>query len=230
MRTLLNPGQGGYRFLLLSFISLLVLRPIVEAIETLPWLLPLLMTVVLLACVRSVSHKRGQVIGVAVLAFIAVGGEWGWIPALVFHPVVPSLAVLLTFSWVAVLLAQDVFRERDKVSADMIYGAINTYLLVTFAFAAAYQAHLLVLPGSFNGLTDGASMADAMYFSAVTITTLGYGDISPIASTARTLAFTEALFGQFYIAVLLGKLVATYISSSTTQTLSESSQTVHRHT
>ena len=54
---------------------------------------------------------------------------------------------------------------------------------------------------------------DWIYFSFVTITTLGYGDITPVTQTAKTLSFTEAIVGQFYIAVLVAGLVSAYIST-----------------
>ena len=122
------------------------------------------------------------------------------------------MAAVIALSWVVVLLGQDVFRDRESISADMIYGGINIYLLVIVAFAAAYKVQVWLVPGSINGLSAASTTGDMIYYSAVTITTLGYGDIAPVSNNARMLAFTEALFGQLYIAVLLAKLVATQIS------------------
>ncbi len=85
-------------------------------------------------------------------------------------------------------------------------------MLVALAFATAYKVQDLLVPGSINGLSVGATIGDTLYFSAVTITTLGYGHISPGSESARMLAFVEALFAQLCIAVLLAELVATHIS------------------
>ena len=87
-------------------------------------------------------------------------------------------------------------------------------MLVALAFATAYKVQDLLVPGSINGLSIGATIGDTLYFSAVTITTLGYGhiSISPGSESARMLAFAEALFAQLCIAVLLAELVATHIS------------------
>ncbi len=208
----LQPGQGGYRILLWTLAALLVLRPAIEEFRDRPWLLPLFFSFVMLVSVWSVSKTRRHVIVVAILALIAVGGEWSRIAGYGFNQVIPGLAAVIAFVWVAVLLARNVFREQDYVSADMIYGGINIYLLVTVAFAAAYKVQVLLVPGSISGLSADSTTGDMIYYSAVTITTLGYGDVTPVSNNARMLAFTEALFGQLYIAVLLAKLVATHIS------------------
>ena len=89
----------------------------------------------------------------------------------------------------------------------------NAPAIVAVTFAAAFQAQALLVPGSINGIPADPTLGDTLYFSVVTITTLGYGDITPVSDSAHMLAYMEALFGQLYIAVLLAKLVATHISS-----------------
>ena len=208
----LKPGEGGYRALLWTLVALLVLRPAIEEFGKRPWLLPLFFSFVMLVSVWSVSKNRRHVIIVAILVLIAVGGEWSRLAGYGFSQLVPGLAAVIALAWVAMLLAQDVFRDREYISADMIYGGINVYLLVTLAFAAAYQVQVQLVPGSIVGLTAESNIGDTLYYSVVTITTLGYGDILPVSGNARMLAATEAAFGQLFIAVLLAKLVATHIS------------------
>ena len=73
----------------------------------------------------------------------------------------------------------------------------------------------MAIPDSFHGLTStaiGAPFSELMYFSFVTITTLGYGDLIPVKPLARTVAFLEAIIGQFYVAVLVAWLVGMYLS------------------
>ena len=208
----LQPGQGGYRVLLWTLGALLVLRPAIEEFGNRSWLLPLFLTIVMLASVWSVSKDRRHVIVVAILALIATGGEWSRLTGYGLNQIIPGLAGVIVFGWIAVVLAIDVFRDRDNVSADMIYGGINVYLLITLAFAAAHKVQVLLVPGSINGLSAESTLGDTLYYSAITITTLGYGDISPVSDNARMLASAEAIIGQLYIAVLLAKLVATHIS------------------
>ncbi len=85
----LQPGQGGYRVLLWTLGALLVLRPAIEEFGNRSWLLPLFLTIVMLASVWSVSKDRRHVIVVAILALIAVGGEWSGLAGYGFNQVVP---------------------------------------------------------------------------------------------------------------------------------------------
>jgi len=104
----------------------------------------------------------------------------------------------------------------NDISPNRIVGAICVYLLLGIMWSTAYTVLEFSQPGSFKGLTELVSPVwnpDWIYFSFVTITTLGYGDITPLTQTARTLSFLEAIVGQFYIAVLVAGLVSAYIST-----------------
>ncbi len=117
-----------------------------------------------------------------------------------------ALAVFNTLRQVAV---------GNDISPNRIIGATCVYLMLGVIWSTAYSALEFVQPGSFAGLTESTSPAwnpDWVYFSFVTITTLGYGDILPLTQSARSLAFAEAIVGQFYIAVLVAGLVGAYIS------------------
>lgn len=104
----------------------------------------------------------------------------------------------------------------NDISLNRIVGAVCVYLLLGVMWSIAYSVLEYLQPGSFKGLTELASTAwnpDWIYFSFVTITTLGYGDITPLTQTAKSLTFSEAIVGQFYIAVLVAGLVSAYISA-----------------
>lgn len=108
---------------------------------------------------------------------------------------------------IVVLLAQ-VFRS-GRVTHVRIQGAIAAYLLLGAIWANAYHITEMVHPGSF-ALPNGEMLSaiDWVYFSFVTLTTVGYGDITPVLPIARTLAVGEALTGQLYLAVMIARLVA----------------------
>jgi hypothetical protein len=102
-----------------------------------------------------------------------------------------------------------------EMNTNRLVGAICVFLLLGLIWSYAYSLLDLVAPNSFTGSgTEAGGMSDSgwLYFSFVTLTTLGYGDITPVSATARTLAFMQAVAGQFYIAVLVAGLVSGYIS------------------
>ncbi len=113
----------------------------------------------------------------------------------------------------------------QKVNADAIYGAISAYLLLAIIWAIIYTALELAMPESFqfphvffhnNALLASHRFyfSQFLYFSFVTITTLGYGDIVPLSLEARGFASIEAVAGQLYVAVLIARLVGLHISHS----------------
>lgn len=117
----------------------------------------------------------------------------------------------------SVALARDVFFRRETVDVEVIYGAMSLYLLIGFAFGYAFAACDQLEPGSIRGLVATNvehGLFGFFYFSFVTLTTLGYGDMAPLTAAARGLAMTEALLGQIYLAVVIARLVAMYGSST----------------
>ena len=102
-----------------------------------------------------------------------------------------------------------------EISANRVVGAISLYLLLGLLWAVTYAIVEMLSPGSFAGFSEPLSQgwsSEWLYFSFVTMTTLGYGDLTPVSASARTLAYMQAVFGQFYIAILVAGLVAAYIS------------------
>jgi hypothetical protein len=105
------------------------------------------------------------------------------------------------------------------VTADKIYGALCVYLLIGLTWGFMFLTLEGVQPGSFSlgqGQPNGIAKdpATLVYFSFVTLSTVGYGDITPLSPPARSLAFMEAIIGQIYLAVLVARLVGLHIASS----------------
>jgi hypothetical protein len=126
-----------------------------------------------------------------------------------------SFAAAFGFILIAVWATATQVVVGNEVSANRVVGAVSLYLLLGVLWAIAYAVLEMASQGSFQGLSEPISQGwsnDWLYFSFVTMTTLGYGDITPLTATARTLAYMQAVFGQFYIAILVAGLVSTYIS------------------
>ncbi|MEL7060730.1 MAG: ion channel, partial [Acidobacteriota bacterium] len=135
-----------------------------------------------------------------------------------------SLAVSITFmTFVGWQLLREVFRP-GPVNAHRLRGAVAVYLVVGFIFALAYGLVEALSPGSFQGLQTeglGDDFHNAVYFSFVTLTTLGYGDITPKSELAQTLVVVEAIIGQLFVAILIGRLVSLSIAAQAQTTAPE---------
>ncbi len=126
-----------------------------------------------------------------------------------------SLFALIGFLLVAIAHTMKQVALGSEISVNRLVGAVCVYLLLGVIWGVAYSVLELAVPGSFAGFDawkDRGWDSEWLYFSFVTMTTLGYGDLLPISATARTLAYLQAVFGQFYIAVLVAGLVSAYIS------------------
>ena len=126
-----------------------------------------------------------------------------------------SIAVFL--SYVVVVVYKTSVFGSGRVTVDRVAGAISVYLLLGLLWALVYGIVSALDPSAFRGLepfalAQPAVQQDYVYFSFVTLTTLGYGDMSPVSSFAKTLAWFEAVFGQLYLAVTIARLVSLEVS------------------
>ncbi len=117
-------------------------------------------------------------------------------------------------------LAESVF-VNGPINANRIIGAVSIYLVLGLIWAFLYSILETLQPGSFTMANDGAGkglaenlVSHSIYFSSVTLTTLGYGDIVPISRPARMFATLEATLGQLYIAIVIARLVGLHISQN----------------
>jgi hypothetical protein len=111
-----------------------------------------------------------------------------------------------------------IFRKKE-VTSDVIMGSICAYFLLGIIWSEIHSFLEMLQPGSFQmpQLADSDVSSSFLYFSFVTLTTLGYGDMVPLTSGAKAFAFLEAIFGQLYLAILIAKLVGTHIAQSSKQ-------------
>ena len=126
-----------------------------------------------------------------------------------------SLLVALAFCALSLVFALLYILHGSRMDANRITGAICVYLLLGITLGLLNMLVYGLVPGSFSGLPSGGGNNQGLaliYYTFVTMTTLGYGDISPVGPLARALAYMAAIAGQFYIAILVGMMVGGYIS------------------
>ncbi len=207
-----------FKPLLISLLALFLLYPVMVELG-LERLFRVLFIFVLVAAVFSLSGTRRHLVIALVLAVPTAVGQ----TIALANPIKPVLLIatslaFLFLTYVIVVVLSAVL-QPGKVTGDKIAGAICGYLLLGLTWAMAYGIVAVLQPGAFNipddllGVVGGESDAEYgfIYYSFVTITTLGYGEITPLVPFARTLAWMEALIGQLYIAILVARLVALQI-------------------
>ncbi len=215
-----TPIQSYFRdrflFLLISILCLLVIAPIFKSFIGIRLLIVIFTTAVLISGAYAVSNKMSVTITAALLALPMLISTWT-----TFFVEIPSLSIegdsfgILFMAFVVVVILSFVFRERE-VTLNVIYGSIVVYLLIAIMWAFVFSVLEAIQPGSFaigdSQIEVGRSLF--IYYSFVTITTLGYGDISPITAPANSFSFLEAVTGQLYLAILIARLVGIHIAQS----------------
>lgn len=203
--------------LLITLLVLIVVSPLVP-IERYWFVIELMFDLILLAGVYSVGPSRHRTAFLALTA-VTLAVRWGELLSGVTG--VDIGALVLTAVWlfyaIAIIVAH-LFQRRD-VTVDTIMGAVVTYMLAAVAFAQLFLILELLDNGAFRGLSDATlddrpDLSNALiYFSFVCITTMGYGDIVPVSSLARSLATLEGVFGQLYLAVMIARLVGLHLAT-----------------
>jgi len=198
-----------------SFSHRLVLSPVVS---------DALMTVIVLAVLLVIFTGRFERIAAFAVATVAVLVNWSrYVIAPqeghLLQPVLFHMLMVAFLAFTVYVILRDIFAAR-AITRDDVVGTVCGYLLAAAMWANLYVLVEILAPGSFSltpELAKGVTSWDGRiamfnYFSLVTLTTVGYGDITPLHAPATALAALEAVFGQFYIAIVVAQLVGLRIA------------------
>jgi Ion channel len=201
--------------LLVALALLLIAAPFVEEIEGGELIVSGLFSLVLLAGVLAVAHRKRVLVIALVLAIPAVAGRWinHFRPDLA-PPTVFLVGGLILISFVIAHLLRFVLRA-PSVTVDVLCASVSAYLMLGLMWTMAYWLVDQLTPGgafSYNTNAGARSINGftGLYFSFITLSTVGYGDITPVSRIARWLAAMEAMTGLLYVAVLIARLVSLY--------------------
>ncbi len=169
-------------------------------------------SVVLLTGVSAVSRKRSQLVVSTLFLIPAMVGNW--IDVKACNPKLAAFleaGLVLFFISMSAMVLRYMFQGK-RYATDKIFGALSIYLLIAMAFASLYHILYVLDANCFafeEILTVGGQLnwSHFIYLSVITQTTLGYGDITPVTSSARSLISVQAVIGPMYLAVLLAWLV-----------------------
>jgi hypothetical protein len=202
-----------YAILFYSLLATLAAGPVLNALAINADFLEVFLAANLLAAVIPMaSGNRGFLLtGLLLVACVLrYGAAWLDKPT-------PSVVGLALWAVTALLAAASTLRfaaRAKSVDSEHLYAAMDAFLLAGVFLGVLYWVIEYLSPGSITMARDGAgsefSISTAIYFSFVTLATVGYGDVVPQSETARGIAIVEAVAGQFYLAVLIARLVSLY--------------------
>lgn len=176
---------------------------------------------VVLSAIRALSASKIRLwltLGLGGIAYVLswadeVHHAWGLVAVI-------DVCFIAIFSLLISALAENVFGE-GPIDANRIVGAVSIFFLFGLAWAFIYALIELIHPGSFkfsSAVVDTTAypgfVSEFIYFSNVTLTTLGYGDVVPLSPPARIFASLQAMTGQLYIAIVIARLVGLHVSQS----------------
>jgi hypothetical protein len=214
-RKVWSDERGLTVLLVILVLVIFIVFPLFESLEVARIGSDIAFTALLVSGATAVTKNRWAAWGVAAFAIANLGLQAVW-RSTHSHALLPFVVIglLIYFVTLAVLVFIQVFRG-PTVSRHHIEGAIAGFLLLGLAWAFAYRLAQLADPTAISFPSSAAAgahgvpvTADLVYFSFVTLTTVGYGDVTPVTPLARTLAMSEALTGQLFPAVLLARLVS----------------------
>lgn len=224
-RVVLGSRDETYHYLLVALVVFIGAAPFLPRSTRLAWIDDYLLVVVLLAAVHNVSQNRrllwiGAALGLpAVISRLAYAHITEMPTAWAVFVAATTIAFL---GFLVTVVMHDVLRGQRHIG-EKVTGAIVAYLLIGLTWTFIYGLIDSLEPGSFaiseaiTAWRDAHPGQPAMsifhYYSFVTLTTLGYGDVSPISETARTLSWIEAVIGQLFIAVTIARLVGMHAAT-----------------
>ena len=202
--------RNNFLYLLLGLLVILLLAPIASGrfdnVVNLAYIGTLLLGVWSLA-----KNRWAYILGWALaLLSLAVGGVQLSIESRL--PFLIGKVIAFAFCLLSMIIVLGEVLFGKSVDANRVAGSVCVYLLLGLNWAFVYSFLYVVDPASFVGLAEnpGDDFLSLLYYSFVTLTTLGYGDISPGTPIARALAYLQAVSGVMYVAILVASLIGSF--------------------
>jgi voltage-gated potassium channel len=206
--------ENRFLLLIILIITALLVGSFIQDYLKLRYLFDLTISAIFMFAMYAIVEKKYQLIITVCLAVPMFVSLWTkYFMDLEALSVTGEICGIFFFGYSIYCIANYLFKQRE-VNRETIFAALVIYMLMAFMWARAYGLVEVIHPGSF-GLPDEHAFGNRvvyLYYSFVTITTLGYGDITPLTDKASGLAIVEAITGQFYLVVLVAWLVGMHVS------------------
>jgi len=208
--------ENRYLSLLISLLVLILIPFFIDYAPIRGLIATLCISIVVLVSLGIVvSSKKVFKVGL-IIVLVVVGSEW---LLLIFtnsllSDLISNLIIIIFFIWIMIRLIKYIYASA-QVEADVIYVAISIYLIFGFMGALIASTIDLVFANAYSSvLAMSGGYGDFLYYSFVTMTTLGYGDIVPKCSEAEALAIVLTMIGQFYMAIVIATLISKFVTRS----------------
>ncbi len=211
--------RDKYRILLLSVAVMIFLQPLLSELHFAKWTFFTFTSIILIACVYAVRGSRkhlliaiSMMLPILVFFWLDIPTKHDW------YNLVSNSSPILLFSYISYLIFRDLIQVKN-IDADMIAGGISIYLMIGLIFAFIYIALFNYNHGNFvvSEMLEAQKLKYDenifVYFSYVTMTTLGYGDVTPVTTIARVVVQFQVLLAQLYLAIFIARLVSMYTAS-----------------
>ncbi len=207
--------KNRFIYIILAIMLVMLINPFIRHIGKSGYFFAtMLIAMIPLASYYALTEDRNRAIIILLIAapFVILDGINMFFTNRYLMVVAYSFGTILYF-YIVVLLVRNLLSQR-VITANLIYCAISIYLLIGIMWAGIYTVLEGISPGSFSGTSE---TTDLLYFSFVTLTTVGFGDIAPLSILAKRLAIFEAAMGGIYMAIIIAMIVGRYMSMQVEQ-------------
>ena len=160
----------------------------------------------------SVNRRRMIAAGIVAGLNVAIGVPWVITGGGILWLALASYLLLIIFQGIIIVLLVEYIFVVERVGRDVIYSACTIYIILGNLFSAVFMIIHTLDPAAFASSTMSVPLPwqHMVYFSYATLTTLGYGDVTPVSAWAQSVAAVEAMLGLLYIAIILGRMASSY--------------------
>ena len=208
-----------YLYLLISILLLLLVYPFFDNTKFDETLLVVMILFVMLTAINAASYDKRKFIIACTL-----GAPWLVVSVIgIFSDIVRvDLADVVFggafFAYVTIVMFIHIFTV-EEVTSDILFGSACVYLMIGLTWSIFYEILNFFDPISIHIPSDlnidgKTTWTDLLYYSFVTLTTLGYGDLAPVSKHARSLAIVETVVGQLYLTILVARLMGLHLYKS----------------
>jgi hypothetical protein len=202
---------------LAGLLAFFILPEIVEKVFFIRVRFPIIISLLIFSSILIIhtsKSKRILAYGI-VLMFGILMVLWTFFDPENIMRIIPFSLLFIYFSFISYYLFLDVLYS-EQVTSSVIFGAFACYFLIGVLFTFIFVLLDIAYPDTINvDMTNKEGIEHTLYFSFITLTTIGYGDYAPTSTLGQKVAILEGLIGQFYIATIMATIVGKFLSSKT---------------